>query len=185
MKILFISWWFPYPPNNGSRIRIFNLLKQLAAHHTVTLLTFSDDAEHDRTQIEGLTPYCADVHVVQHIPFTPSRRQALLGLFSALPRSFVASYSREMQSLVNQLAAEHDLLLASQVWTSQYALRGDGQLKEVPKVLEELETAAFYEGCDSESGLLWRLRYQLMWWKHKRLVGWAASNFDGITVASE
>jgi len=185
MKILFISWWFPYPPNNGSRIRIFNLLKQLTAHHTVTLLTFSDDAEHDRTQIEGLTPYCADVHVVQHIPFTPSRRQALLGLFSALPRSFVASYSREMQALVNQLAPEHDLILASQVWTSQYALRGDGGLKGIPKVLEELETAVLYEGRDLESDWFWRLRYRPMWWKHKRLVRWAASNFDGITVVSE
>jgi hypothetical protein len=47
MRILFISWWFPYPPNNGSRIRILNLLKQLAEHHSITLLAFSDDPQRD------------------------------------------------------------------------------------------------------------------------------------------
>jgi glycosyltransferase involved in cell wall biosynthesis len=90
-----------------------------------------------------------------------------------------------MQAAAAHLAPEHDLLLASQVWTSQYALRGDGRLKEMPKVLEELEIATFYEGYGLESGWFWRLRYQPMWWKFKRLVREAASTFSGITVASE
>jgi hypothetical protein len=28
MKILLLSTWFPYPPDNGSRIRAYNLLKR-------------------------------------------------------------------------------------------------------------------------------------------------------------
>lgn len=42
MKILFLSRWFPYPMNNGSKIRIYNLLRGLSRHHEVTLLSFAD-----------------------------------------------------------------------------------------------------------------------------------------------
>ena len=42
MKILFLSRWFPYPMNNGSKIRIYNLLRGLSQHHEVTLLSFAD-----------------------------------------------------------------------------------------------------------------------------------------------
>lgn len=38
MKILFLSRWFPYPTNNGSKIRIYNLLRGLSQLHDVTLL---------------------------------------------------------------------------------------------------------------------------------------------------
>lgn len=40
MKILFLSRWFPYPTNNGSKIRIYNLLRGLSQLHDVTLLSF-------------------------------------------------------------------------------------------------------------------------------------------------
>ena len=40
-QILFLSRWFPYPPSNGSKLRIFNLLRGLAeAGHSVRLLSF-------------------------------------------------------------------------------------------------------------------------------------------------
>ena len=39
MKVLFLSAWYPYPPNNGSKLRIFNLLRGMAQHHEVSLLS--------------------------------------------------------------------------------------------------------------------------------------------------
>lgn len=185
MKVLFVSWWFPYPPNNGSRIRIFNLLKQMSLRHAITLLTFSEDPVHDQSQTAALAPYCTDVQVFQKIPFRPGRWSGLEGLLSTFPYSFVATYNPDMQTTVNQLSTEHDLLLASQIWTSQYFLRSDNQVKKMPKVLEELETTPFFEGRNLEKGWLWRIRYQPMWWKFKRLVQRIASDFDGITVASD
>lgn len=41
MKLLFLSTWFPYPPDNGSKLRVYHLLRSLAERHEVTLLSFA------------------------------------------------------------------------------------------------------------------------------------------------
>ncbi|MBI3576854.1 glycosyltransferase [Candidatus Gottesmanbacteria bacterium] len=40
MKILFVSALLPYPPHQGGQVRMYNLLKKLALHHDITLLSF-------------------------------------------------------------------------------------------------------------------------------------------------
>ena len=45
MRILFLSQWFPFPPSNGSKLRVLSLLRGLARRHEVTLLTFADQTE--------------------------------------------------------------------------------------------------------------------------------------------
>jgi glycosyltransferase involved in cell wall biosynthesis len=181
MRILFVSWWFPYPPDNGSRIRIFNLLKQLASRHTVTLLTFSDDPERDTSASTALAPYCTDVQIAHRVPFIPGRWRALRGLLSPQPRTFVETYSPRMRRLVEERVKDTDLVIVSEFWTVPYAL----ELEYTPVILEDLEIAPFYEGDDFEPGLFWRLRYQLMWWKHKKAMRRAALDFDGVTVVSD
>ena len=52
MRILFLSRWFPYPPDNGSRIRIFHLIKGLAAHHTLDLMPGAADPK-GKLEISG------------------------------------------------------------------------------------------------------------------------------------
>ena len=43
MRILFLATWFPYPPDNGSKLRVYHLLRGLAHRHQVTLLSFAFD----------------------------------------------------------------------------------------------------------------------------------------------
>ena len=43
MDILILSTWFPCPPDNGSRLRAFHLIRHLAARHRVRLITGSRD----------------------------------------------------------------------------------------------------------------------------------------------
>ena len=43
MRILFLSRWFPFPANNGSKLRVYNLLRGLAQQHQITLLSFADE----------------------------------------------------------------------------------------------------------------------------------------------
>ncbi len=40
MRILFLSTWFPYPPDNGSKIRAYYLLRALAVQHEVAAVAF-------------------------------------------------------------------------------------------------------------------------------------------------
>ena len=42
MKILILSTWFPYPLDQGSKIRAYNLIKALAHDHELLLISFED-----------------------------------------------------------------------------------------------------------------------------------------------
>lgn len=54
-QILFLSAWFPFPADNGSKLRIQNLLRGLAQQHDVTLITFyRQKVRHD--DIEAACP---------------------------------------------------------------------------------------------------------------------------------
>jgi len=41
MNILFLSTWFPYPPDNGSKTRVYHLLRALASAAGRNLLTIA------------------------------------------------------------------------------------------------------------------------------------------------
>ena len=78
MKILFISAWFPYPPINGAKIRIYNLIRELAKNHEITLLSFARTIPTDeaRTSIPELAQYCRSVKVVPLTSFETVKKSA-------------------------------------------------------------------------------------------------------------
>ena len=105
MRILFISRWFPYPPDNGSKIRVFNLIKALSGRHEIVLLSFAGEAV-SPARLAALEPYCSCVHAVPYREFNPTRLRAVLGFLSTHPRSVLDTYSEEMQTLVGQVGAD-------------------------------------------------------------------------------
>jgi sugar transferase (PEP-CTERM/EpsH1 system associated) len=183
MKILFLSSWFPYPPDNGSRIRIFNLIKQLSEEHDITLLSFSCDGEVAEDRLQAMQRYCSMVQAVPLASFRPSSFRSILGLFSSRPRSFVDTYSRRMQRLVEQTEKEQDfsVVIASQIVTAPYV----ATLGSVPRIFEEVELTKPGEkyACQDHAGR--RLRYGLMWWKTRRFTAHLLHQFDGCTVVSQ
>ncbi len=62
MKILTISNYFPYPPQDGTKIQIFQRIKYLSESHRVTLLCVVDQ-EPDPGLVAAMTRYC-EVHVI-------------------------------------------------------------------------------------------------------------------------
>jgi glycosyltransferase involved in cell wall biosynthesis len=183
MKILFLSSWFPYPPDNGSRIRIFNLIKQLSKEHDITLLSFSRDGEVAEERLKVMRQYCSTVQAVPLAPFRPGSFRSILGLFSSRPRSFVDTYSRGMQRLVERAGREGDftVVIASQIATAPYAVTLEG----LPRIFEEVELATLREKYTSQSHVGHRLRYGLMWWKTRRFTAHLLRRFDGCTVVSQ
>jgi len=182
MRILFLSRWFPYPPDNGSRIRVFSLIKHLSARHQVDLISFATDPVTDE-QLKALGHYCHRVEVVRHRPFDPRRFRALIGFFSRRPRSVIDTYSVEMQRHVEEVGRNGlpDVIIASQLDMAPYAMA----LPTVPKILEEVELTVLYEKYAKQSQLLKKLRKRLMWWKLSRYVAGLLRIFDGCTVVSE
>ncbi len=61
MHVLFLSTWYPLPPDNGSKIRAYSLLKALRQRHEVTLQAFH--AERDGTPAASDLD-CASVRAV-------------------------------------------------------------------------------------------------------------------------
>ena len=183
MKVLFLSSWFPYPPDNGSRIRIFNLIKQLSKEHDITLLSFSRDDEVTEDRLKTMQRYCSTVQAIRLVPFRPTSFRSILGLFSPHPRSFVDTYSQRMQGLVERTRREGDfsVVIASEIDTAPYAVTLEG----LPRILDEMQLATLREQYTRQSRVGRRLRYGLMWWKTRRFTAHLLHQFDGCTVASQ
>ena len=182
MRILFLSRWFPYPPDNGSRIRVFNLIKYLSLYHCVDLISFASDPVTDE-QLAALGRYCQRIEVVRHRPFNPERLTALIGFFSRRPRSVIDTHSVEMQRHVEEVGRERppDVVIASQLDMAPYAMA----LSMVPKILEEVELTVLYEKYIRQRHPLKRLRTRLMWQKSSHYVADLLRAFDGCTVVSD
>jgi len=87
MKILFLTPQLPYPPHQGTTIRNYHLMRELAARHEVHLLSFavtpSGAGSAAELAREGL-PFCASVRLLPP-PARTMRDRAVATLLSPLP----------------------------------------------------------------------------------------------------
>jgi polysaccharide biosynthesis protein PslH len=68
MKILFVSYFVPYPPTAGHLQRNYNLIREMAKTHDIYLLTFTQKvllptAEDLEKSVAALRPYCRHITV--------------------------------------------------------------------------------------------------------------------------
>jgi polysaccharide biosynthesis protein PslH len=180
MKILFLSRWFPYPMNNGSKIRIYNLLRGLSRHHELTLLSFADQpgVSPEAPEIRAV---CSKVQVVPWREFDPATTRARLGFLNFKPRSVVDTFSPEMARAITWTLAEekHDLIIASQLQMAAYY----PHFRNVPAVFEELEIGLFHDQAFSADGKI-RLRQALTLFKLRTYLSRLLDSFQACTVAS-
>lgn len=182
MKILFLSRWFPYPADNGAKLRIFNLLKTLARRHDVSLLSFIE-SEENAADIAVLKAFCVDVQTVRYRPFTPDGWKARWGYLSMRPRSVLNTYSPVLAEQAIQIGQrwQPDLVIASEIDMAPYAL----YVPAAVRMLEEIELGVLQDQYHAERHWLQRTRRGLTWWKHARYVAKIVQAFDGCTVVSE
>jgi glycosyltransferase involved in cell wall biosynthesis len=182
MRILFLSRWYPYPSDNGARIRVFNLLKHLSSRHTVDLLSFTSETL-SAARLDGMRPYCRRVEAVPYRPFRPNGLKAVAGFFAARPRSVIDTYSAAMQASVERAAREnaYDAVIASEIDMAPYALFAP----DASRIFEEVELTTVYEQFIGQGHPLKRLRGGLTWWKLARYIMELLHNFEACTVVSE
>jgi glycosyltransferase involved in cell wall biosynthesis len=182
MKILFLSRWLPYPVNNGSKLRIFNLLKGLAHNHSVTLLSFVEPsaAPPDPSVMQEL---CTEYYTVPWREFDPKSRKARLGFLSSKPRFIADTYSIHMETEICRLVSKNkfDLVIASQLTMASYSAAYGG----VKAVFEEIELGGFYEKAHITGEWPKRIRHWLTWLKLKSYMSQVLKNFAVCSVVSE
>ncbi len=181
MNILFLSRWYPYPANNGSKIRIYNLLRGLSQHHRVSLISFYEPAQGE-PDCQALGSICQEVQTVAWQSFRPQSWRARLGFFSPTPRAYLDMHSREMERRIRDTLSrlQIDLVIASQIDMAGYAPAFRG----VPAVFEEVETGVYLDRMAHTSTRLERLRYRLTWAKLRRYLASLIKQFRLCTVVS-
>ncbi|MBN2500159.1 MAG: glycosyltransferase [Anaerolineales bacterium] len=182
MRILFLSRWYPYPIDNGAKIRIFYLLKYLAKEHDVDLLAFSDEPV-DARRREALLAHCQEVRVFPYKKFEPTTLKALTGYFSKVPRAYLDTYSPQVDVAVRHLAQKHpyDVVVASQIDMALYGLL----VPDAVKIFEEIEITTIYDRYSKQTGKLARFRAGLTWRKLSHFIDYLLGQYQASTVVSE
>ena len=182
MRILFLSRWFPFPADNGSKLRVYNLIKVLSRHHTVTLLSFTDKPEIDREAPE-IRALCAEVCVVPWKEFDPGSLKARTGFFSLSPRSILDTFSVRMAGEISRTlqGSKFNLVIASQLPMAAYYRYFHG----VPALFEELELGLAFQDLPQSRGWKEKLRHGLTQLKLRFYLGRLLSGFKAVTVVSE
>jgi len=182
MRVLFTSAWFPYPADNGIKLRIYNMLRGLASHHQVDLVTFADQPDADAKAPE-LTALCRTIQVVPLKPYRPNSLRALLGFFSSTPRSIVDTFSSRMSQLIYHTISQEsiDVVVASEMTTATYWQAFSGK----PALFDDLEIGVFESQIVKAPSSLRRLRHQLTQVKQRHYLSRLLPHFQACTVVSE
>ncbi|MBL8157028.1 MAG: hypothetical protein JNM70_22840, partial [Anaerolineae bacterium] len=182
-RILFISWWWPYPADNGSKIRIYNLLRHLSQQYRVALLSFAEADEAQPKQVEHLRGFCESVEVIPKPHFDPAHLRSLLGYFSRWPRSLVDTYSTEMEQAIREAAARQsvDLMIASELGNMRYL----EVLPGLPGILEEAQVAIARSAVEQAGSRAARVRAEMTLTKTENAIRHLMGHGVVITTASE
>lgn len=184
MRILFISAWFPFPPDNGSRIRVYNLIKALSRDHEVYLVSLLQEDSYPANvgQAEGI---CRVVSLHHGRRFRPNTLKAVVGFFSSRPRSVVDTYDPAVGEAVRSAiqSLRPDALVASTLGVVEYVPKG----LAIPSVLEQhnCEYAVLKRSAERIPGAIRRKRYELGWRKFARWEASVCRRFGLVTVVSD
>jgi polysaccharide biosynthesis protein PslH len=184
VTILLLTQVLPYPPESGPQIKTWNLIKYLARHHAVTLISFvrGNAAAH----VEPLLRYCRAVHTV------PLRRGIgrdagflLASLLGRQPFMIRRDERAAMRRMVATIAAAQpfDAVHADQLNMAPYALSVRAPLR----VLDAHN--ALWLGYRRLAERLPFGPRRALWAREsralKRYEGWCMRQFDRVLAVSD
>lgn len=146
MNILMITPYLPYPLVSGGQIRTYNLLRNLASKHRITLLSFI--RENEETQyIPELQKFCTKVITFNRTPKAWHPRNILMAGFTPYP--FVVClylYQRVRELIKQELANQsYDLIHAETFYVMPNIPKTSIPILLVEQVIEYLVYQRFTE----------------------------------------
>jgi len=183
MRVLFLSSWFPYPPDNGSKLRVYHLLKALRERHDVTLLSFSFEASSLGDANSPEYPQ-EQTEIIHRNPFERGSLVRKLRFLSPVP--VVNLPLREMTQAVRDTLAQtiFDVVIASTGVMAAYALDTP---PETVKVIEEHNSLTRWmrERYRGQSSVTRRLQNWASWQKTRHYEARLLNRFDLCIMVSE
>jgi glycosyltransferase involved in cell wall biosynthesis len=118
MNILIVSPFFPYPPNQGGKIRVFNLIKYLSRRNRVTLACLSAKKVED---YGALSDYCDKIVCVERAPQTVMDLATFL--LGKQPFNYLRYSSRDFRAALFDLCSNNsfDVVQVEMPMLWQYA----------------------------------------------------------------
>lgn len=168
MHILFVTPNLPIP-TSSARVRPFNLIKQLATHHQVSVLSFIQPSEY--SMLEALEPYCQRIELVplgsfRHLGKWWNRlRGWLLLLFSSRPRALYTFPVKMMREPLRNMVQTSDLDVVH--FEQLYLAELRSEVRRLPAVLGEqnVEFQAIKNLQRVSSSPIHEIRDELSWRK--------------------
>jgi len=141
-NVLFLTPQLPYPPQQGTALRNYNLIAQVAREHNASLLTFGDPTA--ATTAGPLTEICQSLQVIAPPERTQWDRVRSL-LVSRLPDMALRLYSPAFQAALERLLASRrfDVLQIEGIEMALYAHR-------LAPLLRRLRIAVVFDDHNAE-----------------------------------
>ncbi|GMQ78941.1 MAG: glycosyltransferase family 4 protein [Anaerolineae bacterium] len=184
MRILFVSNWFPYPPDNGTRQRNYNLIKQLSGKHEISLVSFyRREPKPNGARIDHLRGYCSQVTIAPRLRYSGHTYRSLYELLNRRPPWITLSWNGEIAEMVVQNLSDFspDLVLISEVLNLPLL---DQIHLNVPIVLEQFEVGVIWQRVNKSRGVSKKRRIGaqaiLKSYLQQRL-----QQVDGVTVPND
>lgn len=177
MHIVIVDEELPYPPTSGKRIRIFNLIKQLAKRHKITMICHRNpDPEEARQAQMYLADLGTETVLVDRKKTLGSGRakgprfcaRMVLNLFSSVPYSVQWNNCPRMREAVRRYAAEHAVDLWQCEWAPYAtALMGLAGVRWV-MMAHDIQSRIWERYYHSESNPLKRCYIGQQWRRYRR-----------------
>ena len=182
-KILLLTQVLPYPPDSGPKVKTWNVLKYLAQHHEVTLVSFVRGDQ--SVEVKHLQQYCAAVHTVEMKRAKVADGLAMLRSFvTGQPWMMLRDDRAEMRALIAELCQiqQFDIAHADQHNMAQYAERVPG----ARKILDAHNALwlLYKRLSETMSGGLQKPLLARDWRLLKKYEGRICREFDGLLAVS-
>lgn len=182
MNIIVVTAQFPYPPRTGMTMRVYQLLRQLARRHNVTLLSCVEPTQQDA--VGELRQQLPVVVIGRNERSRLAKRSdQLRSIFSLQPFSSREVYSAELQRALDDLCAS----TACDVVQIESSVLGRLSVpSDVRVILDEhnIESEVFRRMCEGERSLIRRTYSR---WEGERVRRWERqcwARVDGCVVTS-
>jgi glycosyltransferase involved in cell wall biosynthesis len=124
VRLLVLTPQYPFPPHQGTTIRNYNIIRQLASRHDIHLLSFAESTCRD--SIERMRPHCTSICTVP-APIRKNMTRARDTFLSPLPDMALRLESADMRQQLRRLLVEnaYDVVQVEGIEMGPYLLQVD------------------------------------------------------------
>jgi glycosyltransferase involved in cell wall biosynthesis len=169
MRLLLLTPQLSYPPQQGTTIRNFNIIKQLAPRHEITLVSFGTPEE--LANAEPLRALCQRIEIAAY-PMRTLIQRAWTTLTSPLPDMALRLRSDQMRALVERVVREEqfDVVQVEGIEMARYVLNSQFAIRNSQLIFDEHNAEYVLQRTAFESDLRLPKRwhaalYSLIQWK--------------------